>query len=267
MDVERRTLGFTGISLPPLGLSASQPFNVIGKESQSSRASLVRAAIDRGIDLFSTSPDFGEAERILAAGLIGYRHRALVMSTIRTEDITVSYRQIDMSLHLFDGRVDLIVAGSQALSDELLTSVSRMRSSGEASAIGIECQSLEALRSIAPIVTAEGIDLLSISSALLLNPETPQLLTKTLPPQCGVVAYVPDGMEGVASPGLDDLKLNVAGHGLRTLGDVLLKLATSDPRIMSVTIPARRIRDLDRFEDIVYSPPLSESEMAALRTG
>ena len=265
MAVERRGLGLTGIELPVAGASASHPFNVIGKESQTDRARLVRRAIERGIDFFTTSPAYGEAERILAAGLTGYRHRATVMTTIRNPDITVAYRQIDMSLHLFDGRVDLFVAEWRAASDDLLTSLARMRGAGEAVAIGIECQTVESLREVSKRVLAEGLDLISLPATLLLHSETSDLIADVAVRQCGVVCYVPDGLDAARGAQLDELKVDAGGHQLTSVADVLIKLAVSDRRITSVSAPVRRVRDLDRIEAIAVSTAFNPSEIAALR--
>lgn len=265
MPIERRSLGLTGIDLPVIGAAASQPFNVFGKESQTDRARLVRRAIDRGIDFFTTSPAFGEAERILAAGLAGYRHRATVMVTIRDPNIATAYRQIDMSLHLFDGRVDLYLVEMRAASDDLLTSLARMRAAGEAVAIGIECQTLGSLREVAPRVLGEGIDTISLPATLLLHSETSDLIAAVVDRQCGVVCCVPDGLEAARGTQLDELKIDAGDHGLSSVADVLVKLAVSDPRIASVSVPVRRLRDLDRIEEIATSPALNASEIAALR--
>lgn len=266
MAVARRELGLTGFDLPVVGIAASQPFNVIGKESQTDRARLVRSAFERGIDLFATSPAYGEAERILAAGLAGIRHRAIVMSTIRNPDIPAAYREIDMSLHLFDGRIDLFMVNWLAASDELMTSLARMRAVGEAAAFGVECQALASLRDIAPRILAEGVDLISIPATLLFMNEAIELLAEIAGRQCGIVAYVPDGLSSARGASLDDLKINAGKHGLQSVAEVLLKLALSHTSISSVAVPVRRPRELDRLEDIAASPEFNASEMAALRT-
>ncbi|CAN5620723.1 hypothetical protein BH23CHL2_BH23CHL2_09640 [soil metagenome] len=266
MAVARRELGLTGFDLPVVGVAASQPFNVIGKESQTDRVRLVRSAIERGIDLFATSPAYGEAERILAAGVAGSRHRATVMSTIRNPDIPAAYREIDMSLHLFDGRIDLFMVNWLAASDEMLTSLARMRAVGEAAAVGVECQALESFCHIAPRILAEGIDLVSIPATLLLMNEASELLSGIADRQCGIVAYVPDGLSAACGASLDDLKVNAGKHGLQSVADVILKMALSHTSISSVAVPVRRPRELDRLEDIASSPVFNASEMAALRT-
>ena len=266
MAIVRHDLGLTGIELPSFGIRASKPFDVFGKESQTARARLVRTAIDRDIDFFATSPGYGEGERILAAGLIGYRHRATVMSTIRNPELAAAYREIDISLHLFDRHIDILLADRAAASDELLTSFARMRAMGDVTAFGIACQTVDDLREVSTRIVVDGIDLVSIPATILLSNAANQAIMSIVRRRCALIAYVPDGLESIGGESLDNMKVNPKRHGLKSVGDVLAKLALSDQRIASVAIPARRIRDLDRFETIASAPAFTSSEMEALRT-
>jgi hypothetical protein len=53
---------------------------------------------------------------------------------------------------------------------------------------------------------------------------------------------------------------------LTSYRDVLLKLAASDSRVTAVTVPVRRIRELDSIEEVLATPNLTRTEMLALRT-
>lgn len=267
MELERRPLGLTGIELPAFGLRAGRSFDVIGKEAQASRSHLLRTALERDIEFFTTSPEHGDAQRILAAGLIGYRHRAIVMQTITNPGTAAAYREIDVALHLFDGRIEVLTATWEAATDDLLTSLVRMRSMGDAVAIGVVCQSVDDFAEASQQIVVEGFDLLAIPATLLISDDVNALLSKINTDQCGLIAFVPDGLDTVRGESLDVMKVNLAGHGLDSLQDVLAKLALSDRRLTSVAIPARRVRDLDRLARIASDPPFTTSEMDALRTG
>lgn len=223
-------------------------------------------ALEGGIDFFASSPDHGEAERILAAGMVGYRHRATVMSTIRNPDIAAAYREIDVSLHYFDGRIDILLADWHVASDELLTSLARTRSMGDALAIGVACQSIDELRAATSRIVVEGFDLICVPATLLIAAAAGPILDEIRLRDCGLLAYIPDGLEAVRGTSLDEMKVNLATHHLESAADVLLKLALSDGRFASVLSPARRTRDLDRLIALAIDPPFSPSEMSALRT-
>lgn len=267
MSFGRRALGMTGIELPVAGIRASKPFDVFGKEAQASRSRLVRTAMDRQIDFFATSPDHGEASHILAAGLIGIRHRATVMTTISNPDTPAAYREIDVALHLFDGRIDILLAEWQAASDALLASLARMRAMGDAIAFGVTCRSISDLRKAAATIIVEGFDVISIPATLLVSSEVHQLLSTINSQQCSILSFIPDGLDEVRGENLDMVKINLARHRLESLQDVLAKFALSDDRISSVLYPARRIRDLDRIERLAASRHFTAAEMDALRTG
>ncbi len=267
MAIDRRALGQTGIDLPSFGIRASKPFDVFGKEAQTSRAHLVRTAIDREIDFFASSPGFGEGERILAAGLIGYRLRATVMSTIRNPELAAAYKEIDVSLHLFDQHIDLLLADWAAASEELLTSFARMRAMGDVEAFGVACQTIDELREASNRIVVDGLDLISIPATLLLSATANRLVSSVVRRECGLIAYIPDGLEAVRGAALDNMKVNPKRHGLESVADVLAKLALSDNRITSVAIPVRRVRDLDRLEAIASARSFNATEMEALRTG
>ncbi len=266
MTATRRRLGLTDVELPRYGLRASEPFDVIGKESQASRSHLVRSAISRDIDFLASSPANGEAERILAAGMIGYRHRVTVMSTLCNPDIAATYREVDVSLHYFDSRIDILVADWTIVTDDLLTSLARTRLMGDAVAIGVACQSLSALREAIGRIVIEGFDVISFPATLLSAAATSALLDEVLARNCGLIAYIPDGLENIRGESLDDMKVNLRAHQLESAADVLFKLALSDDRITSVVRPVRRMRDLDHLELLATTPPFSAAEIDALRT-
>jgi len=250
-----------------LGVGAGRTFDVYGKDAQRARGLLVRDALDRGIDLFATSPSAGEGERVLGAALIGVRRRAYVMVSYDDPDETEIQRQIDRSLHLFDGWIDLLAVDWRSLSRTLIVGMRRMRDTEDALDIGIACRTVRDLIKAAPAAVELQLDFLTLPATTLLHGDCDRPLDRLARAGLDVIARVPDGLESIAAEASQgERALNLGRYKLTSYRDVLFKLATSDPRVTAVTAPARRGRDLDALEAIAATPPLSRTEMLALRT-
>lgn len=250
-----------------LGIGAGRTFDVYGKEAQRARAHLVRDALDRGIDLFATSPSRGEGERVLGAALIGVRRRAYVMVRYDDPDEDVIQRQIDRSLHLFDGWIDLLAVDWRSLSRSMIVGLERMRAAEDALDIGIACRTVRDLKAATKAAVELQFDLVTIPATVLLHGDCDRPLERLAEAGLDVIARVPDGLETIAAEeSVGGRALNLGRYQLTSYRDVLFKLAASDPRVTAVTVPARRGRDLDALEAIATTPPLSRTEQLALRT-
>ena len=78
-----RTLGRTGlqVSLVSFGTGGPSGFGAPKEGDQPSRAALVRGALDLGINLFDTSAQYGDSERILGEALVGVPRDEYVLCT------------------------------------------------------------------------------------------------------------------------------------------------------------------------------------------
>src|SRR6266850_1238367 len=99
--MERRRLGKSTLTVPVIGMGTWRTF-----DTEDDRRPLVDAAIDSGIDLFDSSPMYGEAEATLARPLVGRRERVQVATKIWTSSAAEGRAQADRAMRLF-GHVDV----------------------------------------------------------------------------------------------------------------------------------------------------------------
>src|SRR5689334_19415466 len=99
--MQRRQLGRTGIDVPAIGMGTYRTF-----DTDADRRWLVEEALAAGVDLFDSSPMYGQAEDTLARALDGLRDRALVATKVWTPDADEGRRQADRALALY-GTVDV----------------------------------------------------------------------------------------------------------------------------------------------------------------
>src|SRR3954469_21561917 len=96
---ERRALA-TGVEVPCVGMGTWQTF-------RGDRTELVRAALESGIEVFDSSPMYGEAEERLGEALDGRRDEAFVATKIWTSSAGEGRSQAERALRFYGGRVDL----------------------------------------------------------------------------------------------------------------------------------------------------------------
>jgi len=81
--MEKRTLGRTGLRVSIAGLGTGGPAQLGQKAGLAPEASarIVRVALDLGINVFDSSPSYGDSERLLGAGLKGVPRDHYVVAT------------------------------------------------------------------------------------------------------------------------------------------------------------------------------------------
>jgi aryl-alcohol dehydrogenase-like predicted oxidoreductase len=264
--VERRSLGRSGLRLPVIGMLAGKAFDVRGKEAQDARTSLVRKAIESDIDFFATAPDYGEAERILAASLVGSRRRATVLTMISSADCATAQRDIDRSLHYFDGWIDLYLLDWRVASRRKLDTLVRMRAAREARVIGAFCRTLGQAELALAAVEDGSLDVLAVSAPLLALPEIDWAIERARGSGAGVLTFLPD-VRAEAST-LDGIPVKpelAARFNVSSWRDVLLKLALGDTRITSAIVPIARATELRTTLEVARPPWFGPSERALIR--
>ena len=90
-------LGRSALTVPVIGMGTWRTF-----DTDEDRRPLVDAAIESGIDLFDSSPMYGQAEATLARALEGNRKRVRVATKIWTAGVEDGRAQADFALRLFD---------------------------------------------------------------------------------------------------------------------------------------------------------------------
>jgi aryl-alcohol dehydrogenase-like predicted oxidoreductase len=252
--VERRDLGLTGIQVSVIGIGARTSFDVIGKESQSARRSLVDLALSSSSNFFETSPDAGEADGILASSLTGRRQRAVVASSLRSGDNRLVHARIDRLLRLFDERLDLLlVEGPESWSD-FEPVFRQMKSDRSLRAAGISCPDPSGFPALAKLIREHAVDVIQIAY----NPATPQAAHEILPlaAQAGVGVIVGQPFESgdlldTIAPG--GLLASLRRYRVNSLPQAVLKWILSDLRVSSVVVGTRRQHHL--LENLAAGEP------------
>jgi len=243
--VERRELGLTGIQLSVIGVGARAAFDVIGKESQSARRSLVDAALASSVNFFETSPDAGEADGILASSLTGRRQRAVIASSLHSGDMRLVHAQIDRLLRLFDERLDLLlVEGPESWSD-FEPVFRQMKSDRTLHAAGVSCPDPAGFAALARLIREQAVDVIQIAY----NPATPQAAREILPlaAQAGIGVIVGQPFENgdlLATTTPDRMLGALRRYRVDTLPQAILKWILADSRVSSVVVGTRRRQHL-----------------------
>jgi aryl-alcohol dehydrogenase-like predicted oxidoreductase len=243
--MERRDLGLTGIQLSVIGVGARASFDVIGKESQSARRTLVDEALASSVNFFETSPDTGDADGILASSLTGRRQRAVIASSLHTGEQRLVHAQIDRLLRLFDQRLDLLlVEGPESWSD-FEPVFRQMKADRTLGAAGISCPDPAGFPALAELIREQAIEVIQIAY----NPATPQAAREILPlaAQAGVGVIVAQPFESgdlldTSAPGR--MLASLRGYRVKSLPQAILKWILSDSRVCSVVVGTRRQRHL-----------------------
>ena len=213
-------------------------FDVRGGKVEKDRAELVDRAVAAGVDLFDSSPMYGEAERVLGKSLAPVRDRVLVATKVWSADDGVAARQIANALDFFGGRIDLYQVHNLVALPRRLEMLEELKSEGRVGAIGATHFSESAFGQLRNAMESGRIDVIQVPY----NPIQHQIERDILPLAAelglGVLIMRPFG-EGALlrrHPGPAQLA-PLAAFGVTTWPQVLLKWVLSDPRC-HVAIPA-----------------------------
>ncbi len=118
-----------------MGLGTWQVLDVRGAEEERHE---VVAALGSGIDLFDSSPMYGEAERVLGDALEKHgRDRATVATKVWTSDDREAERQIEAALGFFGGRVELYQVHNLVAVERRLGMLEGLREEGKVRSVGV----------------------------------------------------------------------------------------------------------------------------------
>jgi aryl-alcohol dehydrogenase-like predicted oxidoreductase len=252
--VERRELGLTGLRLPVIGVGARSTFDVYGKEGQSSRRSLVDAALEESANFFETSPYSGEADGILGSSLTGRRKGTIVAATLMPGDMRRAHAQIDRILRLFEERIDILFAEGPLAWDSFQPVFRQMKSDGSLTASGISCPDVSEFPRVLEILEARQIDVLQIPYNPIVLTAAREILPLAARLNVGVIVVQPFGSgELLAVEEPDYLLSPLRAFGVRSVPQAILKWILSDPRVTSVVPGTRRIDHL--LENLAAAEP------------
>ena len=236
--MERRKLGRSGIEVPAVGVGTWQTFDVRGAGEESRVRDQVTEALDAGADLFDSSPMYGEAERVLGAGLEGRRDRALVATKVWARSENEGRRQIERALGFFGGKVDLYQVHNLVAWREHLPVLERLRDEGRVRSIGATHYSASAFTELAEVMKTGRVEAIQVPY----NPTQREIERDILPLAeelgLGVVVMRPFAEGALMRRPPSSAQLGpLEPFGVRTWAQALLKWILSDPRC-HVAIPA-----------------------------
>jgi diketogulonate reductase-like aldo/keto reductase len=244
--MEERRLG------PVVGLGTWQTF---GGDRALARE-VVRAALDSGIRLFDSSPMYGEAEASLGEALRERRADAVVATKIWAPDVDEGRRQYEAQQRFF-GRVEIEQVHNLVAWREHLRWLEGERGAGRVDRLGVTHYSAHAFAELEHALEAGRFDTVQLP----LNPVEREAERRMLPlaEARGVAVIVMRPLGGTGAPllrrepGPQALE-RLAGFGIETWTQALLKWALSDPRV-DVVIPATSRPEHARENAAAGSPP------------
>jgi aryl-alcohol dehydrogenase-like predicted oxidoreductase len=215
-------------------------FDVRGGKVEGDRARLVAAAVDAGMDLFDSSPMYGEAERVLGRAVAPIRDKVLIATKLWSADDSVAARQIETALAFFGGRVDIYQVHNLVAASRRLDALESLRAEGLVRALGATHHSPGAFDQLRSLMEGGRIDIVQIPY----NPSQREVEREILPLAhemgIGVLVMKPFGQGDLLLRTPNPAALEPLGpFGVTTWPQALLKWVLSDLRC-HVAIPATR---------------------------
>jgi aryl-alcohol dehydrogenase-like predicted oxidoreductase len=240
--------------------------DVNGPGEEKARHQLVASALDLGVNFFDSSPMYGAAERVLAAGLDPRRKEALVATKVWASGPQEGMNQIEFALGLY-GWVDLYQIHNLALWRTHLPALERLHKEEKVRAIGATHYSSASFDELEEVMKTGRITAVQIPY----NPRQTEVERRILPLAAdldlGVVVMRPFG-EGalLKRPPRPEKLRPLLPFGVTTWSQALLKWALSDPRC-HVAIPATASPDHLVENASAGSPPWFGPEERQLVAG
>ena len=259
--MQHRRLGNSGMEVPAVGLGTWQVLDVRGREQEEARQEVVEAALESGINLFDSSPMYGEAERVLGGALKKYgRDRATVATKVWTSDDREAERQIQRALDFFGGRVELYQVHNLVAVQKRLDMLEELKSEGKVLSIGATHYSRSAFPALMDVMRSGRIDFVQVPYNAAETSVTEEVLPLAEELGLGVIVMVPLGSGRLVrnSPSEKDLE-PLREFGVETWAQALLKLVLSDERV-SCAIPATSKTERARENALAGDPPFFGEE-------
>jgi aryl-alcohol dehydrogenase-like predicted oxidoreductase len=249
--------------VPVVGLGTWQTLDVRGKTAEANAHAVVGAALDNGATFFDSSPMYGRAESVLAAGLGSRRGEAFVATKVWTSDDGEAVRQTDHALSLY-GHVDLYQVHNLVATERRLSMLERLRDQGKVGHIGVTHYSASAFADMQDVMRSGRVTTIQVPY----NPFQIEVEGGILPLAeelgIGVVVMRPFGEGSLLRrrPSQEQLA-PLRPFGVHTWPQALLKWVLSDPRC-TVAIPATSKPERVAENSAAGSPPWFGSAERAL---
>jgi len=253
--MERRPLGKdTGLSVPVIGLGTYRVFNARTDAGRARCEVVVDAALEQGANFFDSSPMYGEAESVLAHALGDRRDEAIIATKVWARTRAIGEQQIDNALAMFE-QVDVYQVHNLLAVADHLPYLEFLQQAGRIGAVGITHYLPSAMPQIAELIRQERVHAVQV-------PYHPgeRTIERSVLPQAeaagtGVIVMTPlEAGRLMDRPASPQEMVPLAGFGVFTWAQALLKWILSDPRI-SCVIPATSSADHMRENAAAGRPP------------
>ncbi len=237
--MERRSLGRGTAPVPVVGLGTWARLEAAAGAGEVQ--SLIDTALDVGMEMFDSSPMYGQAEELLADALRTRRREAFIATKIWTRSAREGRRQLDQAVAWF-GAIELMQIHNLVAWRDHLTMLEQARDDGSVGLIGATHYDERALDELEVVMRTGRIDAIQIPY----NPHQRVVERRILPLAeelgLGVLVMRPLG-SGPLVQHAPDLAALAPLHtfGVTTWAQALLKWGLSDTRC-TVSIPATSSR-------------------------
>lgn len=261
--MERRLLGTSGLHVPVVGVGTARVFNVRGDPDQARCEAVVDAALERGSNLFDTSPMYGEAERVLAVALAERRADAMVATKVWARTRAIGEQQIEQALGWF-GHVDLYQVHNALGAEEYLPMLAALRRAGRVRAVGVSHYLPSAYPQLLELMRRRRVDVVQVPYHPAERAAADEILPEADRLGIGVVAMTPFATGRLLErPPPDEVLAPLAESGVHTWPQALLKWTLSDPRV-SCVVPATSRPEHMRMNAAAGRPPWLSPEQRRL---
>ncbi len=235
--MEQRALGPTGLWPGVVGMGTWRTFDVRGDAERTAHA-IVGEALAARVNLFDSSPMYGEAERVLGAALSSRRDAAIVASKIWADSAAEGLRQAERALGFFGGCVELYQVHNLVAWRTQLTLLERLKKEGKVRAIGATHYEASSFGELAEVIRSGRIGAIQIPYNPLQREVEREILPLAEELGLGVVVMRPFARGELLRrpPPATELE-PLRPFGVETWSQALLKWVLSDRRC-TVAIPA-----------------------------
>lgn len=202
------------------------------------RMAITSEAIGAGVDLFDSSPMYGQAEQVLGIALGERRQSIRVATKVWSNSVAEGRKQIERALGYYGGHVDLYQVHNLVAWREYLPILRDLQADGYVEAVGVTHYAHSAFPQIRRIMEGENVDTIQIPYNATEYEDVDALFDLAVERQIGVIVMSPLGTGALVqhSPPKRELAF-LESFDVQTWAQALLKWVVSDTRV-AVTIPA-----------------------------